>query len=81
MEEAEAAGTYVCGALAACRVQCGCRAAAHTHAMCSTSALTHSSLTAAHAYTAKAIQRAVLAGCRSIEHGNRLEAPTAGECT
>ncbi len=31
----------------------------------------------AHAYTAKAIHRAVSAGVRTIEHGNFLDAPTA----
>lgn len=31
----------------------------------------------AHAYTAEAIQRAVAAGVRSIEHGNLLDAPAA----
>ena len=31
----------------------------------------------AHAYTARAIYRAVEAGCRTIEHGNFLDAPTA----
>jgi imidazolonepropionase-like amidohydrolase len=32
---------------------------------------------AAHAYTARAIQRAVIAGVRSIEHGNLLDLETA----
>ena len=31
----------------------------------------------AHAYTAEAIERAVMSGVRSIEHGNLLDAPTA----
>ncbi|HET6519464.1 MAG TPA: amidohydrolase family protein [Geminicoccaceae bacterium] len=31
----------------------------------------------AHAYTPKAIRRAIAAGCRSIEHGNLLDEPTA----
>ena len=31
----------------------------------------------AHAYTAEAVERAVLAGVRSIEHGNLIDAPTA----
>lgn len=31
----------------------------------------------AHAYTPQTITRAVMAGCRSIEHGNLLDAPTA----
>ncbi len=44
VEEAAAAGTYVC----------------------------------AHAYTVPAIERAVRCGVRSIEHGNCLDAATAG---
>jgi imidazolonepropionase-like amidohydrolase len=31
----------------------------------------------AHAYSAKAIERAVMAGVRTIEHGNLIDAPTA----
>ena len=31
----------------------------------------------AHAYSAKAIERAVRAGVRTIEHGNLIDAPTA----
>ena len=31
----------------------------------------------AHAYSAKAIERAVTAGVRTIEHGNLIDAPTA----
>lgn len=32
---------------------------------------------AAHAYTPEAIRRAVVSGCRSIEHGNWLDEETA----
>ena len=31
----------------------------------------------AHAYSAEAIERAVRAGVRTIEHGNLIDAPTA----